>query len=92
MGIEIGKKYEIIRSAAGNDGSVVTVIGKAEDDHSFAIPTDRWLIDTELRTLHGHTVNHAPASNLKPIDDDDSRKAVSWEGLKDIWVPPLVAA
>lgn len=90
----IGNKYEIINSRAGNNGIIVTVIGTAPDNPTSLYPTDRWVIDTAIRTLwtdgsEGLPVEDIPACQLKPIDDD-SRDVVSWESMKDIWQPELI--
>mgnify|MGYP003654312880 CR=1 FL=1 len=95
MEIEIGRKYVIVNSWAGNDGKVVTVIGyagSAETMHVSGSTGERYYVDAELTSTWGGTINHAGELQLKPIDDD-SQEVGSWAALKDIWSPnPSVTA
>ena len=93
--IEIGKKYEIINSHAGNDGLIVTVTSYAGPpgfDNCGGSKKERYYIDTEIKTNWGDVINHIAACQLKPIKEDDSRDVVSWAELKDIWTPETITA
>ena len=90
MTIEIGKKYEIINSLAGNDGLIVTVTGYAGPPgfgNCGSSKKERYHIDTEVKSNWGILVDHVSACQLKPIKRDGSRDVVSWEALEDIWTP-----
>jgi hypothetical protein len=95
MAIEIGRKYVIVNSWAGNDGRVVTVTGYAGTAKTLGVSGrtgERYYVDAELNTTWGSNINHAGALQLKPIDDD-SQAVGSWAALKDIWSPnPAVTA
>ena len=70
MNIEIGRKYKIVNSHAGNDGIVVIVTGYAgpagfENCHRSA-GGHRYFVDRQIKTSHGDTVNHVAEHQLKP--------------------------
>lgn len=97
MSIEIGKEYVIVNSPAGNNGKRVTVASYAgkhgfDDIDMIGMYGDRYFIDCKLLTNKGNFIDHIGEKQLKPIDDNDSRKVTSWEELKDIWTPPIVPA
>jgi hypothetical protein len=96
MSIQIGRKYVIVNSWAGNDGRVVTVTGyagSAETMHVSGSTGERYYVDAELTSTWGGTINHAGELQLKPIDDDSQWEAGSWGALKGIWTPsPSVTA
>lgn len=88
--IEVGKRYEIINSRAGNDGKIVTVLGYAGPpgfNNNNRIHGNQYQVDCTLTYNTGRQDNLIGEKLLKPIDDDDSRKVVSWEELKPIWAP-----
>lgn len=88
MNIEIGRKYEIINSYAGNDGLIVTVTGYAGPpgfEFCGHDQKDRWYIDQFIPTTYGDKINHMSECQLKPIDD--GREVISWEEMKGIFVP-----
>lgn len=96
MEIEIGKKYITVNCCISeNNGITVTVIGYAGpagfegmDKHNTV--GDRYFVDKEFISSLGDFVNHLGVKQLKKIDDDDSRKVVSWEELEDIWTPEKI--
>ena len=90
--IVVGNKYEIIKSAAGNNGKIVTVTGYAGIFAYFTPIGDRWFVDSGINTILGITVNHVGEYQLKPIDEEDGRKVISWEEMKDVWMPESVCA
>ena len=86
--IQVGKKYEIINSVAGNDGLIVTVTGYAGPpgfEGLGASKKERWFIDRFVPTNYGGKVNHLSSCQLKPIRDD--RDVISWDEMKDIFIP-----
>lgn len=86
--IEIGRKYEIVNSLAGNNGKIVTVTGYAgfDVDGLSRVEGQRWFIDTWMSTTNVNLIiNHAGENNLKPIYDGN--EPISWEDMKGIWVP-----
>ena len=89
MKIEAGCKAVIVKSVAGHNGTIVTVIkriGHMEGlDGRYG---DLWEIDTCLANGFGFKVNYAGERQLRRIDDD-SRQITSWETLADIYKPPL---
>ena len=91
--IEKGCRAVVVNSRVGNNGIVVTVIGKAPDDHTFR-PSERhniWYVDKKLK---GHATDNynCPEYYLKRIDDYDGDEKSSWEAMKDIWTPEQVEA
>jgi hypothetical protein len=96
MSIQIGRKYVIVNSFAGNDGKIVTVTGYAGPPNfqGFSERTGaRYYVDAEMTTTWDFTTNHLGERQLKPIDDDSQWEAGSWEALKGIWTPsPAVTA
>jgi hypothetical protein len=97
MSIQIGRKYVIVNSFAGNDGKIVTVTGYAGPPNfqGFSERTGaRYYVDAEMATTWDFTTDHLGELQLKPIDDDDSQwESGSWEALKGIWTPsPAVTA
>ncbi len=96
--IEPGCRAVIVNSTAGNNGKVVTVLGIAGEPgldgvDIYAKHGVRWRIDRLINVVSVETgknkpsVDHIGENKLQRINDDDSRKVVSWEALKDIWVP-----
>jgi hypothetical protein len=96
MSIQIGRKYVIVNSIAGNDGKIVTVTGYAGPAETLKVSGrtgERYYVDAEINTNWGCYINHVGALQLKPIDDDSQWEAGSWEALKGIWTPsPTVTA
>jgi hypothetical protein len=92
MAIEIGRKYVIVNSIAGNDGKIVTVTGYACESKPGWVLGDRYYIEPPLMSSANIMTRHAGELQLKPIDDD-SQEVGSWAALKDIWSPnPAVTA
>ena len=93
MTIEIGKKYLVISDLPENNGLIVTVIGYlgTASELSFSASLgDRYEVDTNVMTNVGDIIRHLGEKQLRKIDDDDSRKVVSWEELEDIWTPEII--
>lgn len=96
--IEPGCRAVIVNSMAGNDGKIVTVLGVAGEPGFEGVDKarrygTRWRIDLKIRSAGISSgefrglIDHIGEGQLQRINDDDSRKVVSWEALKDIWVP-----
>ena len=88
--IEINTKYRIVNSSGGNNGKIVTVIGYAglpglDGCDVLGEYGNRFFVDRYLPTNFGDEVNHLGERQLQPIDD--GYRKVSWEALKNIWVP-----
>ena len=85
--IEIGRKYEIVNSSAGNNGKIVTVLeflGKA--DGTFCESQgDRYRVDIKINTVRGVIIDHVGELQLKPIYDGDEK--ITWESMADIFTP-----
>ena len=94
MNIEIGKKYTTVNCVMKeNNGLIVTVLGFAgtADELGFGEESgERYTVNVTLKTNIGSFINHAGANQLRKIDDDDSRKVVSWKELEDIWTPEKI--
>ena len=89
MNIEIGRKYKIVNSHAGNDGIVVIVTGYAgpagfEGFHRSA-GGHRYFVDRQIKTSRGNTVNHVAEHQLKPVDN--AADVISWSEMEGIWQP-----
>lgn len=85
--IEIGRKYRVVKSSAGNIGKIVTIIGYAGEPgfdgfDLFGVDGDRWFIDVEINVYPDGKVNHVGELQLHPADEIGS-----WESLRDIWIP-----
>lgn len=90
--IEPGCKARIVKSHAGHEGLIVTVLDIAGDFGLDGCDRDgqygkRWNIDVTLTTNRGFAVSHIGEGQLKRIDDYDGNKKISWEDMEDIWSP-----
>ena len=99
MPVIVGKLHRIVKSRAGHEGKIVRVLGYAGPPGFAGTENgpfeNRYYIDKELETVNrfgpsGVKINHAGEDQLEPILDDDSRDVVSWEDMKDIWIPDKI--
>jgi hypothetical protein len=93
MTIIIGNEYQIINSACGHNGKIVTVTGYGGvgplDDCSLD-DGDRWYIDDQIASTWGDLINHVGEKQLRPYYDGN--ETISWEAMRDIWTPESVEA
>ncbi len=89
--IEAGCRAVIVNSWAGNDGLVVTVICRVEDNKDgidiINATGKRWEIDIYVPTNFAGKINHLGESQLRRIYEYDGNEKISWADMRGIWQP-----
>jgi hypothetical protein len=95
MPVIVGKRHRIVKSLAGNNGKIVTVLGQQNEPAPFFsyFPNEKlYTITPALPSSHGYLIDDAAESQLELIDDDDINQVIGWKEMENIWTPEKVSA